>query len=282
MRIETRYAVLLMAPCVALMLIAYLAPFGSMFISSFKTIGGEPTLANYMAILGDAFYWRVALDTFRISLWVTLFSLIIGYPLAYYMTFQLKSRLVKRLIYVVIVTPLFTSNIVRSFGWMVILGRRGLINESLSGIGLIDRPLQLLFNETGIIVGMTYIMLPFMVLTISAVLQSFDMRLAEASDDLGANPIATFYHIVFPLGLPGVIAGSLIVFTLSVSAYVTPSVLSGNKVTVMSMVIFQQYGSTLNLPFGAALSAFLLASTLLLIGMAMAVVNRGPAPTGGH
>ena len=162
----------------------------------------------------------------------------------------------------------------RAFGWMVLLGRRGLVNDTLRSIGLIDTPLPLLYGQTSIVIGLVYIMAPFMVLTIAAVLQNIDRSLEEASRDLGAGAWATFTKVTLPLSLPGVVAGSLIVFTLSVSAYVTPSILSGGRQNVTSMLIFQQYGTILNFSFGAALSIVLLATTLILVGAYLVVLGR--------
>ena len=178
----------------------------------------------------------------------------VGYPLAYYIVRHVKRQALRRLIYIVVVTPLFTSNIVRAFGWIVLLGRRGLVNDTLIGLALIDRPVPLLYGQFSIVLGLVYIMLPFMVLTVASVLQNIERSLEDAARDLGCTAWSAFCRVTFPLSLPGVIAGSLIVFTLSVSAYVTPSILSGGREIVMSMLIFQQYGAVLNFEFGAALS----------------------------
>jgi putative spermidine/putrescine transport system permease protein len=274
MRLTSRTAFLLMLPCALLMLVAYIGPFGFLLVDSFTTKDGSFSLQNYSAIFSDSYYADVIIYTFQMSAWVTLFTFIIGYPLAYVISFRITNKLARRVMYIVIITPLFTANIVRSFGWMIILGRRGIVNETLLWSGVVERPLLLMFNEFGVVVGMVYIMLPFMVLTTTSVLQNYDRRLTEASKDLGAGPLSTFGRVLFPLSLPGVIAGSLIVFTLSVSAYVTPSVLSGGKLIVMSSVIFQQYGANLNYNFGAALSVVLLAATVGLIGLYLLLVSR--------
>jgi putative spermidine/putrescine transport system permease protein len=191
------------------------------------------------------------------------------------MIYSLTNRLVRRFFYIIVVTPLFTSNIVRSFGWMVLLGRRGMVNDALVGIGIIERPIALLFNETSIVIGLSYIMTPFMVLTVSGVLQNIDRSLEEAARDLGAGRLMTFLKVTLPLSMPGVVAGSLIVFTLSVSAYVTPSIMSGGKKIVMSMLIFQQYGSVFDFNFGATLAVALLVTTMLLVGAYLLLVERG-------
>jgi putative spermidine/putrescine transport system permease protein len=156
----------------------------------------------------------------------------------------------------------------------VLLGRRGFVNETLVWLNLVEKPLQLLYNEFGIVIGLTYIMVPFMVLTVASVLQNLEAALLDAARDLGATPLVAFLKVTLPLSLPGVVAGSLIVFTLSVSAYVTPSILSGGKRTVMSMLIYQQYNTVFDFHFGGALAVVLLGSTLILIAGYLAIIER--------
>src|SRR5581483_10713600 len=251
-RLRGGWATALLAPPVMFLIAFFVMPFLLVAVSSLQTKDGAWTAANYVTAATDLFYWRTLLLTFRISLWTVAISFIVGYPLAYYMTMVVKRRFVRRLFYIVVVTPLFTSNIVRSFGWMVLLGRRGLVNDALLGLGIVDRPVPIMFSELAVIIGLGYIMTPFMVLTVASVLQNIDTALLEASADLGANRLTTFLTITFPLSLPGVIAGSLIVFTLSVSAYVTPAIMSGGKQVVMSMLIFQQYGAVFDFNFCAS------------------------------
>jgi len=274
MRLNPWSAAFLLGVPVAFLFIFFLVPFGTVAVASFRMPDGTWSAANYLKIGTDAYYWNALFLTFKIALWVTLIVLVVGYPLAYTITYNIRSTLLRRLIYIVIVTPLFTSSIVRAFGWLVLLGRKGMVNETLIALDFVDKPVQILFTEGGIVIGMAYIMLPFMVLTISSVLQNINTSLLEAARDLGAHPIIAFLKVTFPLSLPGVVAGSLIVFTLSVSAYVTPSILSGGKKTVMSMLIYQQYASTLNFPFGATLAVALLVATLLLIASYLLVLER--------
>lgn len=263
-----RQTILFLLSIPIIFIISFFAvPFGMVAIESFKTIDGSWGMEQYTKLLSGWFYIEVLAFTFKISFWVTLCSFIIGYPIAYYMTRVIKRKWLRRLLYIVVITPLFTSNIVRSFGWMILLGRRGLVNETLISIGVVDSPLQLLSNEVSIIIGMTYIMTPFMVLTIAAILQNIDRTLEIASRDLGAGALTTFLKVTLPLSLPGVIAGTLIVFTLTVSAYVTPSILSGGKKTVMSMLIYQQYSTLFDYNFGAALSLSLLITTIGLLSI---------------
>jgi len=275
MRITRKWAMILLGPPIVFLAAFFIVPFLTVVVTSLHDMQGW-ALANYAKAVGDLYYWGTLFLTFKLSLWVTLVSIAIGYPLAYYMTNVLKNRVIRRLFYIVVVTPLFTSNIVRSFGWMVILGRRGMVNDALLELGLVDRPLPLLFSEVSIIIGLSYIMTPFMVLTIASVLQNIDRSLEEAARDLGASRFKTFLKVTLPLSLPGVVAGSLIVFTLSVSAYVTPSILGGGKEIVMSMLIFQQYSSVFDFNFGATLAVTLLVTTIVLVAGYLLAIERGP------
>lgn len=274
MKINRQWTFVLLAVPLAFMLAFFVVPFGVVALDSVRTQQGAFTPENYAKALGEVYYWETLLLTFKLSLFVVVLTLLIGYPLAYVIVRFVRSRLIRSLLYIVVITPLFTSNIVRAFGWMVLLGRRGLINDTLHSVGLIDTPLPLLYGQGSIVVGLVYIMAPFMVLTVASVLQNIDRSLEEASRDLGAGAWATFTKVTLPLSLPGVIAGSLIVFTLSVSAYVTPSILSGGRQNVTSMLIFQQYGTILNFQFGAALSIVLLVTTLILVVAYLFVLGR--------
>jgi putative spermidine/putrescine transport system permease protein len=274
MRITSINAAFLMLGPAVFFVLFFLAPFSVLVGESFTRPDGGLTLANYTSVLSDTYYWKALLNTLLISLWVTIVCFLFGYALAYYTIFHVHSVWLRRLIYVLLVTPLFTSNIVRAFGWIVILGRRGIVNLSLLSIGLIATPLDILYSKLSIIIGLSYILLPIMVLSVCSVLQSVDRSLIEAARDLGARPSRAFLAVIFPLSLPGVMAGSIIVFALSVSAYVIPSILSGGREMVTPMLIFQQYTATFRPDIGATLSVVLLAVTLLLIGAYLAIFER--------
>lgn len=274
MRITSTTAAFLMLGPLAFFVLFFLAPFSLLVGESFMRPDGAWTLANYVAVLSDAYYWGALLNTFLIAFWVSVVCFLLGYPLAYYIIFHVRSAWVRRLIYVLLVTPLFTSNIVRAFGWIVILGRRGIVNETLLSIGLIETPLDILYSKLSIIIGLAYILLPVMVLSVCSVLQGVDRSLIEAARDLGARPSRAFLAVTFPLSLPGVVAGSIIVFALSVSAYVIPSILSGGREMVTPILIFQQYTATFRPDIGATLSVVLLAVTLLLIGAYLLIFER--------
>ncbi|WP_368932358.1 ABC transporter permease, partial [Achromobacter xylosoxidans] len=235
-----------------------------------------PTAAQYMKVLADQYHWDVILVTFRLALFTTVACLLLGYPLAWYLVRVVRWQAWRRACVILLVVPLFTSNIVRAFGWMVLLGRNGLVNQGLMATGAVDRPMRFIGTELGILIGMVYVLLPFVVLAVGNALARVDPACEQASADLGASPAATFLHVTWPLTLPGVVSGAIIVFTLAVSAYVTPALLSGGRVTVLSMLIFQQYSTVFDFHYGGALSMVLLVFTLILVALA----NRAAALPG--
>lgn len=270
MQKKTKSLLLLLMPATSIIVGFFVIPLFLIGLASFtgaKT-GLAPqsfSLRNFIKFFTDEYYISVCFFTFRLSFWVTLITLLIGYPLSYYIVRIVKSKFYRRIFYILIVAPLFTSSIVRAFAWMVILGRTGLVNKLLVSLHLVDSPVRLLFNQIGVVIGLVYILSPFMILTIATVLQNIDRSLEEAAEDLGASKLVTFLKVTLPLSIPGVVAGSLIVFTLTVSAYVTPAVLGGKKVQVLPMLIYEQYMLTFDWAFGSALAIVLLVATLILI-----------------
>ncbi|MEX4005062.1 ABC transporter permease [Paraburkholderia sp. EG285A] len=260
-------ALLLGAPC-AFFLAFFLAPMFVVALASLTGANGGVSVANYERILLDRYHWDVLILTFKLAFLTTLLCSLLGYPLAYYLVRNVSSRMLRRVFVILLILPLFTSNIVRSFGWIVLLGRRGLLNDSLLTSGLIDTPIRLLGTETGILIGLVYVHLPFIVLTVGNAVGKVDRSLENAARDLGAGRAATFWTVTFPLCLPGLLAGAIMVFTLSVSAYVTPALLGGGRITMFSMLIFQQYSSVFDFHYGGALSCTLLVLTLLMVAAA--------------
>lgn len=253
---------------VAFFVAFFLAPMAVVTLASVTQKDGGFTLAHYSRILLDQYHWDVLWLTLRIGLVTTAFTVLLGYPLAWYLVRVVRWRPWRRLCVIMLIVPLFTSNIVRSFGWMVLLGRNGLVNDGLIAAGFIERPMRFLGTETGIVIGLVYILLPFVVLSVGNALAKVDPALEQASADLGARPAATFWTITFPLCLPGLMAGAVMVFMLAVSAYVTPALLSGGRITVFSMLIFQQYSSVFDFHYGGALSITMLVLTLVLVAIA--------------
>jgi putative spermidine/putrescine transport system permease protein len=230
-------------------------------------------VGNYLRFIRDPYYRHALAVTAEMSIVTTLCALLVGYAIAFQLIRLTRSRFLRRLGYLIVVAPLFTSSIVRSFGWLVTLGNNGLVNRALLGLRLIDRPMHMVFNETGVIIALVHILLPFMVLAIAAVLQNIHPSLEEAAMDLGADPLTTFATITLPLSAPGIVAGSLIVFTLAMSSYVTPSVLGGGHLKVVPMLIYEQYMAVFDWGFGAAMAIILLGLTLLMTLVSLRVVR---------
>ena len=236
------------------------------------TLGGL-TLDNYARFLGDPFYLGILWRTFRLGVLVTLLTLVLGYPVALHLSRAPARR--RASLTLLILAPLLVSVVVRSFGWLVILGPNGLVNSALRGLGLIDEPLRLLYTETAIALGLTHVFLSFMVLSVATALGRIDPTLIRAAQTLGATPAQAFRRVVFPLSLPGVAAGSLIVFTLSTSAFITPALLGGPRVKVMSSLAYQQTLLLSDWPYGSAIALVLLALTAASVILYLRLLESG-------
>jgi putative spermidine/putrescine transport system permease protein len=230
------------------------------------------SLANYAYFFGNSVNVKVLIDTFWLGVQVTLACLIIGYPVAYF--YINAPAFWKGILTFLIMLPLLTSAVVRTFGWVVILGRQGLINTLLLRLGLIDDPIRLLFTHQGVVIAMTQIWLPMMVLPIVASLSQIDSRLAAASRSLGGGHWRTFWQITFPLTLPGIISGSLLVFALTVSSFVTPSIIGGGQLIYLPTLIYQQGIVLLNAPFAATVSTLLLIMVVAVVLLFSALGQR--------
>ena len=250
----------LSVPALIIVGVVVFIPVGWLFWLSF-TDGDQLSLIHYRRI-ADATHFRIFYLTFEISILVTVLALVLGYPLAYLMS-QLPPRWAGICLIFVLV-PFWTSLLVRTYAWMVLLQRRGLINQTLMDLGLIDLPLRLVYNYTGTVIGMLHIMLPFMILPLYASLRTVDANYMRAAANLGASPIRAFWTVYFPLSTPGVIAGSLLVFILSLGFYVTPALLGGGRVMMVSMKIQQDAGLYFDWGAASALGVVLLAITLLV------------------
>ena len=220
------------------------------------------TVTNYVAFLSDPFHYKALFITLKISVIVTAIGLVLGYPVAYLLSVSRR----KHLILFLIVLPLLMDVLVRAYGWIVLLSRSGLVNRALLQAGLVERPVQFLGTETAVVLELLHEVLPFMILPIAGVLQRIDPALREAAVGLGGSRLTAFFRITLPLSLPGLLAGTLLTFSLSMSAFVAPLVLGGGRVAMMSILIQQQMTMLLNWPAGAAQSIVLviLVSGLLL------------------
>jgi spermidine/putrescine transport system permease protein len=259
----------------ALWLLAFaVAPLAILFAMSFWTssIFGtttDLTLDNYRVIADDPIYFQVLLQTLRIAVTVTLLSLLVGYPMAYFLA-TLKGP--KRGVFLVLLfLPFWSSYVVRTFVWLPMLGRTGLVNAVLLQLGVVSQPLDwLLYNEGATHVGLVYVYTLFMTLPIYLSLDRMDRSLIDAAADLGAGPFRTFFRVTFPLSMPGVLSGSVMVFLLACGAYVTPQLLGGTSGMMFGNVIAPQYTVTNNWALGAALSVVL----VIVVFLCLVIVGR--------
>jgi putative spermidine/putrescine transport system permease protein len=259
----------LLSPSLLVLLAVFVAPLLVLLPTSLHPyvpgtgIGTEWTLSNYAQILGDPFYLEIIGRTLALGLIVVAVTLVVGYPLAYFLA-RTRSRFRPWLI-VLVVFPLLLNLVVRSFGWIVLLANRGLINEWLTWAGLIETPIRLLFNFTGLLIGLSHIFLPFMVLVLIGTIQNIPRDVEDAATTLGASRAQAWAKVTLPLSLPGILSGSILVFVLTISALVTPRLLGGPTYQVMSTLIFDEFLKVLNWPRGAAMAFILTAIVLVLV-----------------
>ena len=220
------------------------------------------TLDNYAAIFRDAFFRNVLLRTILVAAISTAVALALALPVAYFIA-RAPARFKSALI-ILVVFPLLVGNLVRAAGWMAVMGNRGFVNQLLLGLGLIDEPLEILYTPTAVVIGIIAVVLPFMTLTLQSVLEQIDPSLEEAAGNLGARPFTAFRRVVLPLAMPGVIAGTVLVFILCMNAYATPVLLGGPRFHMMAPQVYEQITGQSNWPFGGALAFILMATTLVL------------------
>jgi putative spermidine/putrescine transport system permease protein len=218
---------------------------------------------HYVRFFTDSFSLGVLLGTLRLGAQVTLICLIFGYPLAWFI--MRAPRWAQGALLLVIMLPLLTSVVVRTFAWIVILGRQGVINNALLQLGLAEAPLRLLYTETGVSVALAQIMMPLMVLPLLTSFRQLDPMLSEASTALGASDWRTFFHVILPLTLPGAVAGCMLVYAGAVTAFVTQTVVGGGRLIYMPLYIYQQAISLNNWAFAAAISVVLLGTVLVVV-----------------
>jgi ABC-type spermidine/putrescine transport system permease subunit I len=263
--------VLLAAPLLLFMLVFYALPVLAMLLRS--VLDPVWTLRNYVALAGDTVFLHVFWTTLRTAIAVTVGCLILGYPVALALVRPGRTAGVALLI---VLLPFWTSILVRSYAWMVVLGRRGLLNEALLAGGIIDHPLRILNTSIAVHIAMIHILLPYMILPIANALRQIDPSLSRAALGLGATPYRVFREVIWPLSMPGVAAGVLLVFVLSLGFYITPALVGGPRDMTVSMLIAQQVDQ-LNWPYAACLSATLLVVTLAIMAVFQALFGIGRA-----
>ena len=255
-------------PAVLVVLIVVFLPVFWLSSLSFYNAAGDFSMENYARITESALYRRTFVITFQISVSVTVICVLLGYPLCYWLT-RMPDR-TAAILMVFVLVPFWTSILVRTYAWLVLLQRKGIINSSLIKLGVIDEPLQLAHNLTGSIIGMVHVMLPFLILPLYATMRSIDTDLVRAAVGLGSSPRGAFWRVFFPMSLPGLFAGIVLVFILSLGFFVTPALLGGGRVQMLA----QRIESTITVysNWGAASA---LGVVLLLLALAMIwLMNR--------
>lgn len=251
---------LLLGPALMTLAALYAYPFSRMLWLSF--FDPQFTLRHYLEFFREASYVRILLNTFRMSVEVTILCLLLGYPVAYFLV-HVRPRLCRWCILLVLL-PFWISPLVRTYSWMTLLGREGIINNALIKLHLIGAPLKIMYTGVSVRIGMVYIMLPYMILSLYSIMKGIDKSLIRASESLGARPGQAFVKVFLPLSYPGIVAGSLLIFILSLGFYLTPALLGGLKDVTIAMTLDTQVNELLNWGLASAMGFVLLVVTTFL------------------
>lgn len=254
----------LLWPSILFWVVFFVVPIGTMLLRAVSD-GDGFTLAHF-AHLADPLYTRVLANTVALGLLVTALTLVIGYPVAYFIV--RRGGRWKGLLFFLILCPLLVSIIIRSYGWLVLLGNDGLVNATLVNLGLVKEPIALVYNWIGVVVSLVHVLLPFMILSIVSVLESLDLSVEEAARVLGASPGRVFWYVTVPMTRHGILAGSLLVLMLTIGNFVNVMLLGGADQLVLPLLIYQRINISLEYGFASALSLF-----LLLTGIAALIVQ---------
>jgi putative spermidine/putrescine transport system permease protein len=273
-------ALALLVPGLVVVMLLQFLPLATLFRYSFNEFSPTVlmveafTLENYGRFFADSYYQEVLWTTLGIAGACTVSSLVLGYPVAWFLV--RTSRRVKAIALVLILFPLLIGNVVRAAGWMAVFGRGGIINHYLVELGITSEPVEVMYTPFAVYVGLLGVMLPFMILTLHSVLDGLDLNLLSAAENLGARPMTSFFRITLPLSMSGVAAGSVLVFMLSMNAYATPVLLGGSSFRMMAPELYKQISVASNWPFGAALAFILVVVTFLVTTTATLVLARQP------
>lgn len=281
MRIGRAVAAWLLAPALTLMAVLYVLPLAIYFVNSFHLFRDGRilpvwTLQTYVAFFSDPFNYRVIGASLRLALTVTVLAILTGYPLSYALHTRVRSPGPRAAIALLLFSPLVVSVVVRTYGWFILLANQGLINTASRWAGVITEPIPLLFNQRGVVISLTHILMPFAIFPIYSVLGRLDATMKEAAQDLGAGWWQTFVRITLPLTMPGVVAAALICFTLALSAFVTPQLLGGGRVQVLPLTVFNSTVE-INWPDGAVAGLTLLVLSVLAVWGLQSVLRRLPS-----
>lgn len=262
-------SLLLLAPAATLIFVFILLPYITVLVMSFRSPGaGQPYgagfgLEGYGQFFGQGYYAWSLPQTLALGMATTLLCLALGYPVALHIA--TASRRWRGLLYGIVLSPLLVGIVVRSYGWTILLGNSGVINSTLRSLGLIERPLPLMYNNFGVLLALAHVFLPFMVLPLLSALQAMDPAVAQAARSLGARRGAVFRRVIFPISMPGVQAGCILVFVLAVSAYVTPALVGGMRVKTTTILVVDALMDQFLWPFGSAMALVLAASAGIVV-----------------
>lgn len=261
---------------VVFMFVPYLIIFNySFWLKQYPTFVPAFQFGNYAQIFADPQYYQVLLRTGKIAIMVSIASLLLAYPFAYYLVFKVKSPRLRMLLYMAVIAPLWVSYLLRAYTWKTILGSEGVLNSFLVWTGLLGAPTDIfLYNQFSMVVTLTYIFIPFMVMPIYTALEKIPRNLVEASADLGVTPWGTLWKVIWPLSLPGVIAGATFTFCLTFGDFIAPFLVGGPDGVMIANVITSQYGAALNWPLGSALAIIMLIIVLAIIELSDRIQRR--------
>jgi len=238
----------------------------SFYSREFPRIIPDFQFGNYSQLFTDPQYLQVLLRTLKIATLVTFGALVLAYPLTYFIVFKIRSHRLRMLIYASVIVPLWVSYLLRAYTWKTILGSQGVLNSFLVWIGILDQPSDLfLYNQFAMVITLTYIFVPFMVMSIFAALEKIPVSLIEASKDLGVGRIRTFIAVTLPLSVPGILAGGAITFGLTMGDFVAPFLVGGPDGALLATIMQTQFGTALNWPLGAAIAMAMMIIVLSII-----------------
>ncbi|MDP3411464.1 ABC transporter permease [Bosea sp. (in: a-proteobacteria)] len=259
---------LLTGPALLVFLGLVIIPLGMTVLLSFydwgqyKGIVPDFTLKNWIEVFTDSYFFEIFMRTFRIAFLVTLAAIVIGVPEAYIL--NRMSPAWRSAFLLVIIGPLLVSVVARTLGWALLLGSTGLVNQGLIALGLIKTPLEFMFTETGVVIALIHVLIPFMILAVWASLQRLDPQIENAALSLGAGRITIWRRVILPQIVPGILSGSIIVFALAASAFASPAIIGGRRLKVASTLAYDEFLNTLNWPLGAAVATLLLVALVLI------------------
>lgn len=268
----------LTGPALAVFLGLVIIPLGMTVLLAFydwgqyKGIVAEFTLKNFREIFSDSYFLEVFLRTLRIAVLVTLFAILIGVPEAYIL--NRMSPAWRGICLLAILGPLLVSVVARTLGWALLLGSNGLVNRGLMALGLVGQPLEFMFTETGVVIALVHVLIPFMILAVWASLQRLDPQIENAALSLGASRLTIWRRVILPQIVPGILSGSIIVFALAASAFASPAIIGGRRLKVAATLAYDEFLNTLNWPLGAAVAVLLLAALVILTVGANRLVER--------